>query len=119
MESNNHDIINDSFFHGASCKVFNVGAYRRERVGAKTPASFFRSDNDNAAAIRKELAQVCMDDMKVWLKEADEQGRVGIYDATNTTRERRAWILNELAHIVPSRGHVLFIESVVNDESLV
>lgn len=60
-----------------------------------------------------------MDDMKRWLTEADESGRVGIYDATNTTRERREWIMKQLFGIVPSRGHVLFIESVVNDESLV
>ena len=60
-----------------------------------------------------------MDDMKSWLKEADERGRVGIYDATNTTRERREWIMAQLVDIVPSRGHVLFIESVVNDENLV
>lgn len=60
-----------------------------------------------------------MDDMKRWLNEPDEAGRVGIYDATNTTRERREWIMRQLVGIVPTRGHVLFIESVVNDESLV
>jgi len=60
-----------------------------------------------------------MNDMKSWLLEADEKGRVGIYDATNTTRERREWIMQQLQDVVPSRSHVLFVESVVNDESLV
>lgn len=99
--------------------MFNVGAYRREIVGAKTPASWFQSDNQDASAKRKELAEICMNDMKSWLGEPDEQGRVGIYDATNTTRERREWIMQQVVPIVPSRGHVMFIESVVNDESLV
>jgi hypothetical protein len=99
--------------------VFNVGSYRRERVGAKTPASWFRADNTDAIGKRKELAQACMDDMKEWLSETDKIGRVGIYDATNTTRERREWIMTQLIDIVPSRGHVLFVESVVNDENLV
>lgn len=40
-----------SFFHGATCRVFNVGTYRRAQVGAKTPAEFFRSDNEQGECV--------------------------------------------------------------------
>ena len=108
-----------SFFHGATCRVFNVGSYRRERVGAKTPAEFFRSDNAAASEVRKQLAQECMTDLKRWVTETVTEGRVAVYDATNTTKSRRDWILCELASVVQSRNNVLFVESVVNDEKLV
>lgn len=108
-----------SFFHGATCKVFNVGTYRREFVGAKTPAEFFRSDNEKGSVLRKQLAQMCMNDLKDWLRDPDVQGRVGIYDATNTERERREWILGELATLIPSKSQIVFVESVVNDDSIV
>lgn len=44
---------------------------------------------------------------------------MAIYDATNTTKERRDWILKELSDLIPSRSQIVFVESVVNDESLV
>jgi broad specificity phosphatase PhoE len=108
-----------SFFHGASCKVFNVGEYRRKRVGAKTPASWFGNDNTQSSEIRKELARQCMNDLKAWVLETEAEGRIAVYDATNTTHERREWILNELQGIVPTRNNILFVESVVNDQALV
>lgn len=106
-----------SFFHGRDCKVFNIGSYRRELVGAKTPASWFDSQNEHGIKKRMELAEICMRDMKQWMIEGE--GRIGIYDATNTTRSRREWIVKQVSDLVQSRSQVLFIESVVNDEVLV
>jgi len=100
--------------------VFNVGSYRRSMVGAKTPATFFSSDNEVGLATRKQLAQCCMDDLKAWLREDDTTGRVAVFDATNTTRERREWICDELSGIIKkSSGQLVFVESVVNDDSII
>jgi len=57
--------------------------------------------------------------LKLWLVEEASVGRVAIFDATNTTNERRLWIMDELKDIVESRSHVIFIESVCNDENVI
>ena len=69
--------------------VFNVGQYRRERVGAQVPHSFFDPDNPRGEEARRSVATVALDDMVVWLA---KDGQVAIYDATNSTRERRAMV---------------------------
>ncbi len=109
------------FFHGAMVEVFNVGNYRRKRVGAKTPNEFFDPSNSESAKTRQELAAQCMDDLKAWLVKEDENQipKVAIYDATNTTFERRAWIMKELEGIVESKRHVVFIESVCQDPVII
>jgi len=55
---------------------------------------------------RKNAAQACLDDMFQWLK---EDGQVGIFDATNSTKERRDWII-ERCHA--ETFQVLFVESI-------
>lgn len=39
------------------------------------------------------IAEACLKDMIEWLEKG---GQVGIYDASNTTDERRAWIQHKL-----------------------
>jgi len=39
------------------------------------------------------IAEACLKDMIEWLEKG---GQVGIYDASNTTDERRAWIQRKL-----------------------
>jgi hypothetical protein len=86
--------------------VFNVGAFRR-KVGGRETAEFFDSQNTAAAEKR-------------------EGGDVGIFDATNTTDERRRDILElatakktEEADIPCPDISVLFIESVCDDPIIV
>ncbi len=104
------------FFHGSTTRVFNVGNYRRKLMGAKSPHEFFDPDNKESRAKRHELAQTALNDLKAWLKEGDECGRVAIFDATNSTADRRRWIDAELQPVLESRRKVMFIESIVNDE---
>ena len=59
-----------------------------------------------------------MRDLKQWLKEKNDKGRVGIFDATNTTIERRQWILNELEELMESKSHIIFVESICNNEDI-
>ncbi len=63
--------------------VFNVGEYRRARVGAQLPHSFFDPDNLHGEEARRAAAMAALEDMVVWLT---DEGQVAIYDATNTTR---------------------------------
>uniref|UniRef100_A0A452VN80 6-phosphofructo-2-kinase/fructose-2,6-bisphosphatase 2 n=1 Tax=Ursus maritimus TaxID=29073 RepID=A0A452VN80_URSMA len=77
---------------GVPTKVFNLGVYRREAVKSYKSYDFFRHDNEEAMKIRKQCALVALEDVKVYLTE--ESGQIAVFDATNTTRERRDMILN-------------------------
>jgi predicted kinase len=66
--------------------VFNVGEYRRARVGARVPHSFFDPDNPQGEEARRLAAMAALEDMVAWLT---DDGQVAIYDATNTTRAPR------------------------------
>ena len=107
------------FFHGAPTKVFNVGNYRREISGAKVGSSFFSNKNAKSLAERQKAAEYAMRDLKQWLQEKNDKGRVGIFDATNTTKERREWIIQELTGIMESKSHIIFVESICNNEDII
>jgi broad specificity phosphatase PhoE/predicted kinase len=94
-------------------RVFNVGAYRRERIGAAQSAEFFDPDNPEGAAARRAMAEAALEDLLSWL---DRTGEVAIYDATNSTRERRMWVRQRCE----ARGaRVLFVETVCNDSAVI
>jgi broad specificity phosphatase PhoE/predicted kinase len=98
---------------GHRTHVFNVGAYRRERLGSQQHHSFFDPDNEAGHAARLELALGALEDMLEWLSNV---GDIAIYDATNSTRERR----RELRARCEAEGlQVVFIESVCNDPATV
>src|ERR1700722_15640600 len=67
---------------GRRTKVFNVGSYRRERVGSRQRHSFFDPRNDAGKAARRQVALNTLDDALAFLQEG---GEVAIYDATNNT----------------------------------
>jgi broad specificity phosphatase PhoE/predicted kinase len=93
--------------------VFNVGEYRRARVGAHVPHSFFDPDNPQGEEARKGVAMAALEDMTSWL---EDQGQVAVYDATNTTRERRAMVR---ARCEQAGFQVLFIEIRCDDPSVI
>jgi broad specificity phosphatase PhoE/predicted kinase len=99
---------------GLPARVFNVGNYRRTRLGSTQPASFFDPDNPDGVAARRDLAQAALDDLVGWVGE--EAGRVAIYDATNATRRRRELVVRQLAAagLAP-----VFVESVCTDPAIV
>mmetsp|Transcript_42497 Transcript_42497/g.112008 ORF Transcript_42497/g.112008 Transcript_42497/m.112008 type:complete len:1070 (+) Transcript_42497:65-3274(+) len=102
------------FFHNTPTQVFNVGDYRREHSGAHLPSSFFDHHNQDAMKARMEAAQHALADLKAFLGE--KGSRVGFFDATNTTKERRRWVVDELKDL---KVKVMFVESVVTDMDLV
>ncbi|PRP89620.1 hypothetical protein PROFUN_00884 [Planoprotostelium fungivorum] len=104
---------------GVPTNLFNVGNYRRERVGAKQTSDFFAPDNQNGNRQRLHMAIAALDeklmiaDMLNWLNKG---GRVAIYDATNTTKERRKMIFKRCTQ---ENMQVVFIELIANNQKLV
>lgn len=97
---------------GHPARVFNVGSYRRERLGAQQRHSFFDPGNEAGNAARWALAAAALEDMLSWL---EREGEVGLYDATNSSAERRALVRQECER----RGvRVVFVESICNDPSV-
>ncbi|CAI4039659.1 hypothetical protein SMKI_09G0660 [Saccharomyces mikatae IFO 1815] len=102
------------------CKVFNVGNTRRrfaKEHGLKDQDSkFFDPNNADSTRLRDKWAMDTLDELLDYLLEG--AGSVGIFDATNTSRERRK---NVLARIRKRSPHlkVLFLESVCSDHALV
>uniref|UniRef100_A0A6Q2Z6T8 6-phosphofructo-2-kinase/fructose-2,6-bisphosphatase 2 n=1 Tax=Esox lucius TaxID=8010 RepID=A0A6Q2Z6T8_ESOLU len=99
---------------GVPTKVFNLGVYRREAVKAYKSYDFFRHDNKEAMEIRKQCALVALEDVKGYL--TDEGGQIAVFDATNTTRERRDLILD---FGTENAFKVFFVESVCDDPEVI
>jgi broad specificity phosphatase PhoE len=98
---------------GHRTQVFNVGSYRRERLGSHQHHSFFDPRNEAAKGARLEVALAALEDMHTFLREG---GDIAIYDATNNTRERRAMVR---ARCIAEGLQVVFVESICNDPALV
>lgn len=98
---------------GFSCAVFNVEHRRREVTGGQQSAEFFDHTNEDGYEQRMEFAQACLMDMLRWFENG---GHVGIFDATNTTRARRA---HARITLESSGARVLFLESVCNNVAII
>jgi broad specificity phosphatase PhoE len=122
------------FFKGAPTAVFNAGEYRRKAMGTTHGGpthDFFDPANPEHHASRMQFAKEALDDLKVFLGDSNPYnsqeeagnptGRVAVFDATNTTRARRSWLVQELLEnrIVESKSHILFIESICDDEQTI
>uniref|UniRef100_A0A8D0DER0 6-phosphofructo-2-kinase domain-containing protein n=1 Tax=Sander lucioperca TaxID=283035 RepID=A0A8D0DER0_SANLU len=77
---------------GVTTKVFNVGQYRRDATRSYNSFEFFRPDNTEAMKIRKACAVAALKDVCDYFTR--ELGQVVVFDATNTTAERREVILS-------------------------
>ncbi|EIM90533.1 bifunctional 6-phosphofructo-2-kinase/fructose-2,6-bisphosphate 2-phosphatase [Stereum hirsutum FP-91666 SS1] len=104
-------------------KVFNVGQLRRSRARQKKQesgikedhtAAYFSHDNVEATRLRDQLANDSLEMLIAWLKQG---GNVGIHDATNSSRARRAQIESRVAK---EKGIVvIFLESVCDDPAII
>ncbi|KAG6535589.1 hypothetical protein ZIOFF_000611 [Zingiber officinale] len=97
---------------GHETKHFNVGKYRRLKLGTNQSADFFRGDNPEGMEARNEVAALAMDDMIAWMQEG---GQVGIFDATNSSRKRR----NMLMKMAAGKCKIIFLETICNDERII
>ncbi|MCO5603104.1 hypothetical protein L7F22_057249 [Adiantum nelumboides] len=97
---------------GHKTKHFNVGQYRRLKHGCNQTADFFRSDNQDGLGARNEVAALAMDDMLMWMQEG---GQIGIFDATNSTKQRRSMLLKR----AEGKCKVIFLEILCNDQTVI
>ncbi|KAF7121285.1 hypothetical protein RHSIM_Rhsim13G0067500 [Rhododendron simsii] len=106
---------------GHDTKHFNVGKYRRLKHGANQAADFFRGDNPEGKEARNEVAALAMDDMIAWMQEG---GQVGIFDATNSTRERRNMLMKMAegkckVNTIFEEDQIIFLETICNDQRII
>ncbi|CCD23400.1 6-phosphofructo-2-kinase NDAI_0B03660 [Naumovozyma dairenensis CBS 421] len=102
------------------CKVFNVGNTRRQFTEQKglseQDSKFFDPKNPESTKLREKWAMDTLDELLNYLSEGP--GCVGIFDATNTTKERRKHLLEKIR----KRNKylkVLFLESICSNKDLV
>lgn len=103
---------------GIPTKLFNVGDVRRKEVDGTQTADFFSAGNVSAKETREKLA---MDVLHQLLEYLRKEGSVAVFDATNTTDERRKSIREFCARSFPeSEGQlqIIFIESICTDSKV-
>ena len=102
---------------GVPARIFNAGSKRRVEEGATESgrSTFFSSSNKEALSRRNEIAMSTLQDAVQWLKE--ENGSMAIFDATNTTRERRC-LIQEYLSTIGLGVKLVFIESICNDPAV-
>ncbi|KAM9444473.1 6-phosphofructo-2-kinase/fructose-2,6-bisphosphatase 4a isoform 1-T1 [Clarias gariepinus] len=99
---------------GVPTKEFNVGQYRRECVKIYKSFEFFCPNNEEGLKIRKQCASAALNDVHQYLTR--DGGQVAVFDATNTTRERRDTIIR----FAEQNGFkVFFVESVCEDPAVI
>ncbi|KAG2471470.1 F264 bisphosphatase, partial [Polypterus senegalus] len=99
---------------GVPTKEFNVGQYRRRYVKIYKSFEFFSPDNEEGLKIRKQCASTALNDVQQYL--SSEGGQVAVFDATNTTRERR----NVIIKFADQNGYkVFFVESICEDPDVI
>ncbi|WBW73030.1 6-phosphofructo-2-kinase/fructose-2,6-bisphosphate 2-phosphatase [Schizosaccharomyces osmophilus] len=99
-----------------NCKAFNVGNFRRKQASrGPDDASFFDPSNPETSKLREDMAMNTLTALLDWFE--NENGVVGIFDATNSTAIRRKAVVEHLKNV--PYVTTLFIESVCNDEQLI
>ncbi|KRY69726.1 6-phosphofructo-2-kinase/fructose-2,6-bisphosphatase, partial [Trichinella pseudospiralis] len=76
---------------------------------------FFNPQNRETAQIRQQCADMALQDVCRYLKE--NRGDVAIFDATNSTRERRQFLRKSL--VDQHMFRLLFVESICDDPSII
>lgn len=79
-------------------------------------ASFFDPENVKAAQIREQVAMSTLDELLDYI--LYQGGSVGIFDATNSTVERRKLIIKKVRERAGPELGILFLESLCVDENV-
>ncbi|TKY56497.1 6-phosphofructo-2-kinase/fructose-2,6-bisphosphatase protein [Spatholobus suberectus] len=99
---------------GHNTKHFNVGKenFQSMSYSSMQSADFFRADNPEGMEARNEVAKMAFEDMISWMQEG---GQVGIFDATNSSKQRR----NMLMKLAEGRCKIIFLETICNDVDII
>lgn len=96
---------------GVNCKVFNSGDYRRKIMNGFQDSNFFNFDIKENFDKKEEISRICFEELLKWL---DDSGKVAIFDATNSNKIRRNFIIKK------SNGkNVIFLELITNNEQII
>jgi 6-phosphofructo-2-kinase len=79
-------------------------------------AAFFDPENHKASQIREQVARETLDELLDFI--LDQNGSVGILDATNSTMERRKMVMDRIRERAGPDLNVLFLESRCVDPDL-
>jgi 6-phosphofructo-2-kinase len=83
---------------GLETRIFNAGNYRRDLAhGEEQGSAFFDPTNKDGAEIRRRCAEAALHDALSSLTDPEGNVCVAIFDATNTTVDRRRWLKEEVA----------------------
>ncbi|GBF94979.1 bifunctional 6-phosphofructo-2-kinase fructose-2,6-bisphosphate 2-phosphatase [Raphidocelis subcapitata] len=98
---------------GHTTAHFNVGNYRRRQKGEdeRQDAHFFDARNQQGLVARHRALDAALADMMAWLSTT---GQVAIFDATNTTEERRRLLIDTFH----GKFQYMFLESICNDNDV-
>ena len=112
------DVVSDGNNQGGTLAPETVAPplRRTESMENIHNASFFDPNNEQAAHIRDELAMATLDELLDYI--LDQGGSVGIFDATNSTLERRKLVMERIRERAGLELGVLFLESLCVDEQL-
>jgi 6-phosphofructo-2-kinase len=98
-------------------RIFNAGQRRRVAAIAQngppsdvSSAAFFDPSNPDRVALRDRIALDTLDELLEWLT-SDDEASVGIFDATNTTVERRRLVISHIRMHSSPPPDILFLES--------
>ncbi|KAF2857137.1 bifunctional 6-phosphofructo-2-kinase/fructose-2,6-bisphosphate 2-phosphatase [Piedraia hortae CBS 480.64] len=97
-------------------RIFNVGERRRQDGKDEQNAAWFDPDNKKASAVREQLARETLDELLNYI--LNQNGSVGILDATNSTMERRKMVMDCIRERAGPDLNVLFLESRCVDQDL-
>jgi broad specificity phosphatase PhoE len=105
---------------GFECEIFNAGNLRRKLLNNQfVDHNWFNAENESYK-LKEKIAEDTIKEMILWLQDPQNKNtrRVGIFDATNSTLERRAKVVEYLSQIM-SPDRILFVESICNDEKII
>ena len=107
-------------WYGCHCDIFNAGNKRRAGGKAGVGADFFDSRNKEAHDQKEQMAMDTLNELLDWLETKSDRTAVGIFDATNTTVERRRNVLETVRERSLQLGgkhriHTIFLESICDD----
>ena len=98
---------------GLPSKIFNVGELRRAEY-PNTDSTFFHPDNINT---RNSIAEKVLLELIEWI--LIKENKIAIFDATNTTIERRKKLIDTIDLFKIDKLKICFIESVCDVKDII
>ena len=96
---------------GFKTKVFNSGEYRRTLLGGFQDSEFFNYEIKENYDKKEEISKDCFNNLIKWI---NEKGDIGIFDATNSNKERRDYLKKKSNNI-----NILFVELISDNADII